>query len=596
MAWEAWLTVGVVVFVLVALARNWAQPDIVMTGSLTILMVAGVISGSPLLPDAKAAVAGFGNAGPITVGVLFVVVQGLVRTGAMERLTHPFLGLPKTALGAQIRMLLPVSSLSAFLNNTPIVAMFMPVMTDWARKTGISPSRLFIPLSYASIFGGVCTLIGTSTNLVVAGMVLADGNLPTIGMFDIALIGLPCAAAGIVYILLFGRWLLPDRKPGLSLSDDPRQYTVEMIVEPSGPLVGKTIQQAGLRHLPGLYLAEIDRGGEVLAAVSPDRRLDGGDRLVFVGVVESVVDLRKMRGLQPATEQVFKLNGGMAGRCLVEAVVSRECPLVGKTIREGKFRGVYDAVVIAAARHGQRVRQKIGDIELQAGDTLLLETTREFADRQRNSRDFYLVSALEGSTPPRHERAWVALAILAAMIAAVTAGWLTMLTAAMLAAGLMLIARCCTGNEARASVDWRVLVVIGAALGVGRAMEISGAAGSIAHAIIGIAGDRPWLVLAAVYLVTTLFTELITNNAAAVLVFPIAVASARALGVNPMPFIFCIMVAASASFATPIGYQTNLMVYGPGGYRFSDYLRIGLPLNFLMLAIAVFLAPLIWGF
>ncbi|NBB94829.1 MAG: SLC13 family permease [Planctomycetes bacterium] len=596
MTWEAWLTIGVVVFVLAALWRNWAQPDIIMAGALTLLMAAGMISGSPRLPDPREAVAGFGNAGPITVGVLFIVVQGLVRTGATERLTRPFLGLPKTPLGAQGRMILPVTTLSAFLNNTPIVAMFMPVMTDWARKTGISPSRLFIPLSYASIFGGICTLIGTSTNLVIAGMVLADDTLPAVGMFDIALIGLPCAAVGIVYLLLVGRWLLPDRKPALSLGTDPRQYTVEMIVEPDGPLVGKTIEQAGLRHLPGLYLAEIDRDGAVLPAVAPDRRLDTGDRLVFVGIVESVVDLRKIRGLAPATDQVFKLAAGPTGRCLVEAVVSRDCPLLGQSIREGRFRSVYDAVVVAVARHGERLQQKIGDIELQAGDTLLLETSREFADRQRNSRDFYLVSALDGSAPMRHERAPMALAILVAMVATVTVGWLNMLTAAMLAAGLMLITRCCTGNEARQSVDWRVLVVIGAALGVGRAMQTSGAADGMARSLIGLAGERPWLVLAAVYAVTTLFTELITNNAAAVLVYPIAVASARTLGVNPMAFVFCIMVAASASFATPIGYQTNLMVYGPGGYRFSDYLRIGLPLNLLMLAVAVGLAPLIWPF
>lgn len=597
MSWEAWFTLSVVGFILLALARNWAQPDIILAGALTVLMTAGLVSGSDRLPGPKAAVSGFGNAGPLTVGVLFVVVQGLVRTGAMGRLTRPFLGMPRGAFGAQCRLILPVTTLSAFLNNTPIVAMFMPVLSDWARKARISPSRLFIPLSYASIFGGICTLIGTSTNLVIAGLVVADGDLPAIGMFDIALIGLPCAVAGIVYMLLFGRWLLPDRKPAVSMNDDPRQYTVEMIVEPGGVLVGKTIEQAGLRHLPGLYLVEIERrDGKLLPAVQPDRRLDGGDRLVFVGVVESVVDLQQIRGLRPATEQVFKLSGARHGRCLVEAVVARNCPLIGKTIREGRFRSHYDAVVIAVARDGKHLDGKIGDIQLRAGDTLLLETAAGFAEKQRNSRDFYLVSALDDSAPRRHERAPLALALLGAMVAVVAVGWLDMLTASMLAAGLMILTRCCSGQEARQSVDWGVLVVIGAALGVGKAMETSGAASSIAQSLLALVGDRPWLVLASVYALTTLFTEVITNNAAAALMFPLAVASARTLGVNPMPFVFCLMIAASASFATPLGYQTNLMVYGPGGYRFRDYLRIGLPLNVLFFAVAVGLAPLIWPF
>jgi di/tricarboxylate transporter len=309
-----------------------------------------------------------------------------------------------------------------------------------------------------------------------------------------------------------------------------------------------------------------------------------------------VVDLQRFRGLIPATDQVFKLKHPRAQRCLVEAVVSESAPLVGQTIRDGRFRTLYDAVVIAVARNGERLRGKIGDIVLRPGDTLLLEARPSFVEQQRNSRDFLLVSRIEDSTPPRHERAWVALAILGAMVTVVTFGWLSMLVAGMLAAGLMIMTGCCTAAVARRSVDWQVLLVIAAAFGLEQALWKSGAASIIAGTFLGAAGDNPHLALAVVYGVTLLLTELLTNNAAAALMFPIAVTTATGLGVHPMPFVIAVMVAASCGFATPIGYQTNLMVYGPGGYRFADYLRIGVPLDILIGLTAVLVIPLAWRF
>lgn len=596
MPWEAWFTLGVVLCLIIGLARNLAAPDLLCLGSLTALMVAAEVLGSDKLPALSEAVAGFGNPGLLTVGVLFVVVAGLVQTGAMTLVTRPLLGQPRSVASAMARLTLPVAGISAFLNNTPVVAMFMPVVDDLCKRTRISPSKLFIPLSYAAVLGGVCTLIGTSTNLVINGLVIARTDMPGLGMFDITWIGLPCTLVGLAYLLVFSRWLLPDRQPPISFSDDPRQYTVEMIVLPSSPLVGQSIEQAGLRSLPGLYIAEIERNGEIRPAVGPKERLQPGDRLVFVGIIESVIDLQKMRGLVPATTQTFKLDAPRTHRSLIEAVVSDRCPLIGKSVKEGRFRTQYNAVVIAVARSGKRINAKIGDVVLQAGDTLLLEARASFVERQRNSPDFFLVSRVENSTPTRHERAWLALGILAAMIGVVTMGWLDILSAAMVAAALMVITRCCTGPEARRSVDWSVLLVIGAALGIGRALETSGASEFIAQSLIGVAGGHPWVVLAAVYFITMVFTEIITNNAAAVLVFPIALSTAESLGVSFMPFIITIMIAASAGFATPIGYQTNLMVYSPGGYRFSDYMIVGIPLDILMMIITVALTPLVWPF
>ncbi len=595
MGWEAWVTLATIGLIAFGLLRNLAAPETLLLGALALLMTLGAIPKSRF-PDPSQMVAGFGNEGLIVVGVLFVVAAGLSQTGAMQLITKPLLGQPRHPLVAQTRLMLPVGVLSAFLNNTPIVAMFMPVVSDWCKKSGMAPSKLFIPLSYAAILGGMCTLIGTSTNLVVNGLLSADPTVGGMGLFEIGAVGLPCAIVGLIYMLVLGRWLLPRRQAALSAADDPRQYTVEMIVEPGSALIGQTIEQAGLRHLPQLYLIEIDRDGEAITAVPPTEVLRPNDRLVFVGVVESVVDLRKMRGLTPATNQVFKINAPQTQRCLIEAVVSNSCPIVGRTIREGRFRTNYNAAVIAVARNGQRINRKIGDIELQPGDTLLLEAHRDFVEQQRNSRDFFLVSPVEGSTPPRHDKAPFALAILAGLVVAVAGGWLTMLNAAFIAAGAMVVTRCCTSTEAKRSVDWQVLLVIGAALGIGQVMLTTGAAGGVARGMLNVVGDHPMLVLLAVYVMTNLFTELMTNSAAAVLVYPIAREAAQSISVDFMPFAAVIMIAASAGFATPIGYQTNLMVFGPGGYRYSDYLKVGLPLNFLVMIVAVSLTPWIWPF
>ncbi|WP_428389399.1 SLC13 family permease [Mucisphaera sp.] len=595
MPWEAWITLGTLGLMMLALAWNLTGPDVVLLG--TVVLLASLSLFSDRMPDAGDLVLGFGNPGLITIAMLFIVAAGLRHTGAAEMMARWFLGLPKSALAAQSRLMPPAALLSGFLNNTAVVAVFLPIVGDWSKKIGVSPSRLMIPLSYAAMLGGMCTLIGTSTNLVVHGRMLEDPSIGSgLGMFEIAWVGLPCALAGLAYLLLVGRWLLPDRQPALRQENGAREYAVEMIVEPDGPLVGSTIEEAGLRHLPGLYLAEIDRAGTSMAAVGPNEKLASNDRLVFVGMVASVVDLRKIRGLAPAEHQVFKLDAPRSSRRLIEAVVSSRCPLVNKTIRDGRFRSVYNAAVIAVARDGQRLQQKIGDIVLQPGDTLLMEAPSSFVDERRYSQDFYLVSPIEESTIVRHERAWLAIGVLALLVVLVGTGLLSMLHGAMLAAGLMWLTRCCTASEARASIDWQVLVVIGAALGLGSAVAASGAADGLADAMMSLTGGNPLLALAIIFVLANLFTELMTNVAAALLVYPIATASAEAMELSPMPFLITIMIAASASFSTPIGYQTNLMIYGPGGYRYTDYTRIGLPLTVLLLVITVLLVPMVWPF
>ena len=589
MVWEAWFTLGVVALCLVLLASNRISPDVVMMAGLTLLFLAGVLT-------PQQALAGLTNEGMATVAVLYIVVSGLTETGAIGWIVQSVLGRPRTTAHAQLKLMVPVAAMSGFLNNTPVVAIFIPAIQEWAKRNRLPLSRLMIPLSFAGIAGGTCTLIGTSTNLVVNGLLITELGDSELELFDLAWVGVPIVALVIVYILLVSPWLLPTRQPALHQFENVRQYTVEMVVEPHSPLIGMTIEDAGLRQLPGLFLMEIEREGQIIAAVSPVQRLRENDRLVFVGIVESVVDLQKIRGLKPATDQVFKLNLPRRERRLIEAVVSNTCPLVGKQVRAGRFRTNYNAVIIALARNGERINKKIGDIVLRAGDTLLLETRPSFVEQQRNSRDFYLVSRIDDSRPPRHERALIAATITIAMVLSVATGLLSMLKAALLAAGLMIITRCTSAGIARRAVDWQVLVVIAASFGVGIALQVSGAANAVAEFIIALAGGRPWFSLALVFVVTALFTGLATNNAAAVIMFPIVVATANSMSVSVLPFAVTVMIAASASFATPIGYQTNLMVYGVGGYRFMDFLRIGIPLTVLAGLVTILVVPLVWEF
>lgn len=596
---EAFTTLFIIALIIGLLIFSGVSTDIILFGGLTILMVVPVPTESGWkigILTASEALAGLANPAPVAVGVLFIVAAGVKETGALEWVGRRVLGMPSTMLGAQLRVMSPVILMSAFLNNTPVVAMLIPLVNDWTKKLRISSSKLMMPLSFAAILGGMCTLIGTSTNLVVNGLVVAHTNLKPLSMFDLTWVGLPCAIVGAAFMAFIGQRLLPERKSAISTLQNPREYTIEMIIEPSSPLIGKTIAEAGLRHLPGAYLIEIDRRGIILQAVGPDEPLEADDRLVFAGIVESVKDLQKIRGLKPATDQVFKLNAQKSHRGLVEAVVSDACPLAGKTIREGRFRSTYNAAVIAVARNGARIQSKIGDIVLSAGDTLLLAAPPGFVNQQRNSRDFFLVSAVEDSAPVRYEKAWLAMLILLAMVVLAATELLPILTAAMLAAGLMVICRCCSTQAARRSIDWQVLMVIAAALGFGRAMEKTGAASFLAEMLLTALGRGPRLTLAAVYCATSVLSALITPAAAAALVFPIAISAAAQFGVNPMPYVIGLTIAAAGSFATPLSYQTNLMVYGPGGYKFSDYLKAGVPLTVIVGITAVALIPLFWPF
>jgi di/tricarboxylate transporter len=593
---EAVVTILMVLAVLATLAFTRISPDAVLLGAvagLTLIPIPSDAGWTFGVLSAADALSGFGNTGLLTVAVLFVVVTGLRETGAIDLVGSGLLGKPKTVRGAIARLFVPVCGLSAFLNNTPVVAILIPAVGDLARRISASPSKLLIPLSYAAILGGTCSLIGTSTNLLIAGFVSTQTDLAPLSIFSITWIGLPCAMLGGLYLILIGPRLLPDRRGSAAALADPREFTAEMVVPLGSPLHGLSIEEASLRQLPQVFVAEIERSGELIR-VTPDTTLLSGDRLVFVGAVEAIRDLQQLRGLSEIDAQSQKINSPRHRRQMFEAVVPANAVITGKTIRQSRFRHLYDAAVLAVARHGQRVPGRLGDIRLRPGDTLLLESEREFDRRHR--REFLLVRPVENSIVRRHDRAWLSIGITLLMVIAAATGVVTMLQAALAAAIAMVLTRCCSVTTARDGVNWSLLLAIGAAIGLGKALDASGAAVSIGDAMVGLAGRNPFVALAAIYLLTSVLTELVTNNAAAAVAFPLAQATASALGVDLTPFVMAIMMAASASFSSPIGYQTNLMVMGPGGYRFGDFLRIGLPLNLIVGLGTVALAPMVFPF
>jgi len=592
MDWQIALTLGVVALALVAMVREIAQPDLVMMAALVVLAVSGILE-----PDE--AFVGFSNKAVIAIGVLFVVSQALRSTGALDLILGYLMGRESSMMGGLTRITVPVAFFSAFLNNAPIVAMMTPAVLDWGKRVRIAPSRLLVPLSYAAILGSSTTMIGTSVNLTVAGLI-SEAGMPEMGFFELFPLGAPIACVGLLYLIFVAWRLLPDREPpGDAIGDRRHEHVIAIRVGDDCPLANQSVEDAGLRQLPGLFLVEIDRDGRVITPVAPDIPIRRGDVLVFAGVVSTIVDLQRIRGLIPIAEDEAGIEFSER-RTLVEAVVSSSSPLVARTVKALNFRTVYDAAVIAVHRNGERVSGKIGEIVMRAGDTLLMQTAPGFMRAHRNSPDFYLVSDVGDGDKPRYDRAWIAVATLIGMVGAVSLFDTEISIAALAGAALLLVTRCVTGAEARQSVQVSILIVIAAGLGVAAAMTKTGAADWVASQLVLLAGigsdASPWAALAVVYVVCLLMAETLQHNAAAAIMFPIAVATAHQVGADPRGFIMAVASASCCAFASPVAYQTHLIVYGPGGYRFLDFVKAGWPLDVLVATIAISLIPRIWPF
>lgn len=581
MEWQAWVTLIVVGVTIVALVRDVARPDIVLLGSLGMLLLAGIVS-------PERAFRGFAHPAVLTIASLFVVAEGVRRSEALRFFDPIFFPRRLEMQRVLPRLMGSTAVLSAFLNNTPIVAMLMPRVGDWSKKNAVAASKLLIPLSYAAILGGMITLIGTSTNILVSGMLEAHGR-PGFSMFELAWIGIPAAVAVVIYFALIGHRLLPDRRDEEALEDDGlTDCFFEVKIAKGSPFNGKTIRDSGLRSLREAYLFHIHRMGHPVPA-TPEEVLQEGDELTFVGDVQVRDQLLEMPGLVRSSPPL--LQAAHAALPQFEAVVAESSELVGKTLRDVQFRENYHGVVVGIQRKNSRIGTSLGRTPIRAGDLLLVEAWNGFDQRwNRNRQEFYLVAPRRGRAERsrRSKKTPIALAIFALMIGSFVAGVLPLLTAAFLAALAMIASRCVTLSEARSSVDLTILVVIGAALGIGAAIESSGLAEVAAHSLTANAAVLgPLGLVAAVYIATNLLTELLTNNAAAVLMLPIVLAIGEQTQLDPHGLALTVAIAASASFMTPIGYQTNLMVMATGRYRFRDYVRAGLPVSIIVMTIAI---------
>lgn len=598
---EGYITVAVILLMIVALLREAMRPGLVLFTTLVVFMVANIIT-------ADEALAGFSNKGMITVGILFLVSEGFKQTGALSKLANFMLPKKRKPIPRLILQLtLPIAGVSAFLNNTPMVIIFAPMIKKWAEKMSLPSQKFLIPLSYATIFGGTCTLIGTSTNLVVHGMML-DRGIEGLGMFELAKVGIFVAIAGFIYLNLFSNRLLPGEKiPKHSFPNETREYYFDVVLHPDSAMIGKTIEK---RRMPGLtefLVKTVIREGKHIRISNTPFRIHEGDEFLLAGKSEDIGFLIQKNGIDlkclSDIDQSF-LNQSLKQ---VEVVVAPRFPGIQKTVKEFDFRGHYNAVVMAVHRNGERLTTNLDNVEIRSGDNLVLLTTEDFSKIWGESRVFYMSAEIgDMDSNKDRRRRWLAVIITLLMVIGATAGKylpsygkieFDMFFFAAIAMVLMASMKIFSAKKYTKPINWDVLITVASAFGISRALQNSGAADVIAHTTINISKSLgPIGVLAAIYIITNLFTEIITNNAAAALSFPIALSAATQLGVDPRPFFIAIAIAASASFSTPIGYQTNLIVQSIGNYKFGDYWKIGLPLNIIAFIISMIVIPIFWSF
>ena len=580
----AWITIVTVLGMFTTLLLTKLRADVVFLAAIGVLFVTGVL-------DVKEAFSGFSSTSVVVIGVLFVVVAGLTHTGVLQWIVRHMLGQPNSYGKAVIRLMLPVAGLSSFLSNTTVVAMFVGIVKMWSKKLGVSPSKLLIPLSYASGMGGVCTLIGTPPNLIISGL-YADKTGTAMNVLATTLPGLFCLAVGVLSVIAM-RKLLPDRKAPESAFEATAEYTVELLVPSDNKYIGMTLGEAGLFHVRGGSLIEIYHFDEVPSPVTEDEYVMGGDHLVYAGQIDDILELKDSHGLVSAEHHVFSMSEVDRNRQLRTAYVNFGSSLIGTTIGGSLFEKENNLSLVAVARRGKRIKEVPRQVVLQAGDTLLLECPPRLnvsTDRLSSQLHFFDSEQVVNIGP----KTFISAVIMIAMVALSALNVLPLLQCAFIAAAAMLLLRCCSAEQAMKAINWDILMVFAGSVVLGLAIQKTGIAERLALGILDVCGTNPLVVMTASCFVGTFITEFISNTAAGAMFFPIMYEAAEKLGYEPYPFLIALMVSVSSSFATPIGSPTHMLVYGPGGYRFSDFMRIGLLMNLIILAANIFIVNIIY--
>ncbi len=588
---DAAITLITLLLFIVGIISGRVPVDIALMTAMVVLMISKVVSPGEAL-------AGFSNPAIFIIACFYIVSAAVRESGALHWWVMKLLG-DNTSLTIFLpRLMAPVALVSSVMSNTPVVAMFIPFLRDWANRHNLSLSKVLIPLSFASILGGVCTLIGTSTNIIIVGLLQSFPESASLHLFSPAVVGIPIIIFGIIYFALIGHKLLPDRRIESGDFDisDPRQYAVSMKIESGSVLSGKTIMQSGLLKLNYSLLSEIKTAGKIISSIRSNRTLKDGDVLVFIGQPEAVTELRQIPGLSPIDDQLSKMETPKNSRALVEAILATNSAMVGKTVKRSLFRTRFGSVIVSVSRNGRQIKKDVAKIRLRAGDLLLIEAPQGFVRLHRHSRDFLLLSRLDEIMLPDTSKAATTLGILFVYLMLVLSGFLTLLSGSMLLVLALGITKCITLDQAQRSIDGRVLLAIGASISLGVAIQNTGLADLAVNGLMSVAGENFYLNLLMLYIATVLATELITNNAAAVLMFPLAQIMSSQLGASLLPFAIIIMFGASSSFMTPMGYQTNLMVQGAGGYTVQDFFKVGVGLSLIVGLMVILIVPLVWPF
>ncbi len=580
----AWITILTVLAMFTVLLLTKLRADLVFLGAIAILFVTGVL-------NAKEAFSGFSSTSVVIIGVLFVVVAGLTHTGVLQWIVKHLLGQPDSYSKAVIRLMLPVAGLSSFLSNTTVVALFVGIVKMWSKKLGVSPSKLLIPLSYASGMGGVCTLIGTPPNLIISGLYAEETGV-AMNVLTTTIPGLFCLFIGVLSIIAM-RKLLPDRKAPESAFESTSEYTVELLVPSDNPNIGMTIDEAGLNNVRGGNLIEIVHFDEFNSPADGDEIVMGGDRLIYSGQIDEILDLKKSHGLVNADHYVFTLSEIDKNRQLRTAFVTFDSSLIGKKIGKTSFEKDNSLVLVAVARSGKRIEQSPREVVIQAGDTLLLDCPPKLKiDSSKLTTKLHFFDS--DQVPNISKKTLISTTIMMAMVVLSALNIIPLLQCAFLAAMAMLLFHCCNVDQAMKAINWEILMVFAGSVVLGVAIQKTGIAERLAFGILDVCGTNPIVVMTAICFVGTFITEFISNTAAGAMFFPIMYQAAEKLGYEPFPFLVALMVSVSSSFATPIGSPTHMLVYGPGGYRFSDFMRIGLLMNIIILAANIFIVNIIY--